>query len=67
MSLAGRRIQEQKKRNGELQVKVIELAGKNKALQKQVDDLEEELENLETDKPTVHAELSAEELENYLH
>jgi myosin heavy subunit len=56
-----------KKRNGELQVKVIELAGKNKALQKQVDDLEEELENLETEKPTVHAELSAEELENYLH
>ena len=59
--------EEQKKRNGELQVKVIELAGKNKALQKQVDDLEEELENLETEKPTVHAELSAEELENYLH
>ena len=56
-----------KKRNGELQVKVIELSGKNKALQKQVDELEEELENLETEKPTVHAELSAEELENYLH
>lgn len=56
-----------KKRNGELQVKVIELSGKNKALQKQVDQLEEELENLETEKPTVHAELSAEELENYLH
>lgn len=56
-----------KKRNGELQVKVIELSGKNKALQKQVDKLEEELENLETEKPTVHAELSAEELENYLH
>lgn len=56
-----------KKRNGELQVKVIELNGKNKALQKQVDELEEELENLETEKPTVHAELSAEELENYLH
>lgn len=43
-----------KKRNGELQVKVIELSGKNKALQKQVDELEEELENLETEKPTVH-------------
>ena len=56
-----------KKRNGELQVKVIELSGKNKALQKQVDELEEELENLETEKPTIHAELSAEELENYLH
>lgn len=56
-----------KKRNGELQVKVIELSGKSKALQKQVDELEEELENLETEKPTVHAELSAEELENYLH
>lgn len=56
-----------KKRNGELQVKVIELSGKNKALQKQVDELEKELENLETEKPTVHAELSAEELENYLH
>ena len=56
-----------KKRNGELQVKVIELSGKNKALQKQVDELEEELENLETEKPTVHGELSAEELENYLH
>lgn len=56
-----------KKRNGELQVKVIELSGKNKALQKQVDELEEELENLETEKPTFHAELSAEELENYLH
>lgn len=56
-----------KKRNGELQVKVIELSGKNKALQKQVDELGEELENLETEKPTVHAELSAEELENYLH
>lgn len=56
-----------KKRNGELQIKVIELSGKNKALQKQVDELEEELENLETEKPTVHAELSAEELENYLH
>lgn len=56
-----------KKRNGELQVKVIELSGKNKALQKQVDEVEEELENLETEKPTVHAELSAEELENYLH
>lgn len=56
-----------KKRNGELQVKVIELSGKNKALQKRVDELEEELENLETEKPTVHAELSAEELENYLH
>ena len=56
-----------KKRNGELQVKVIELSGKNKALQKQVDELEEELENLETEKPTAHAELSAEELENYLH
>ena len=56
-----------KKRNGELQVKVIELSGKNKALQKQVDELEEELENLETEKPTVHAELSAEKLENYLH
>lgn len=56
-----------KKRNGELQVKVIDLSGKNKALQKQVDELEEELENLETEKPTVHAELSAEELENYLH
>lgn len=56
-----------KKRNGELQVKVIELSGKNKALQKQVDELEEELENLETEKPTVHAELSAEELGNYLH
>lgn len=56
-----------KKRNGELQVKVIELSGKNKALQKQVDELEEELENLETEKPKVHAELSAEELENYLH
>lgn len=56
-----------KKRNGELQVKVIKLSGKNKALQKQVDELEEELENLETEKPTVHAELSAEELENYLH
>lgn len=56
-----------KKRNGELQVKVIELSGKNKTLQKQVDELEEELENLETEKPTVHAELSAEELENYLH
>lgn len=56
-----------KKRNGELQVKVIELSGKNKALQKQVDELEGELENLETEKPTVHAELSAEELENYLH
>lgn len=59
--------EELKKRNGELQVKVIELSGKNKALQKQVDELEEELENLETEKPTVHAELSAEELENYLH
>lgn len=56
-----------KKRNGELQVKVIELSGKNKALQKQVDELKEELENLETEKPTVHAELSAEKLENYLH
>lgn len=60
-------VEDLKKRNGELQVKVIELSGKNKALQKQVDELEEELENLETEKPTVHAELSAEELENYLH
>lgn len=59
--------EELKKRNGELQVKVIELNGKNKALQKQVVELEEEIENLETEKSTVHAELSAEELENYLH
>lgn len=55
--------EELKKRNGELQVKVIELNGKNKALQKQVVELEEEIENLETEKSTVHAE----ELENYLH
>lgn len=59
--------EELKKRNGELQVKVIELNGKNKALQKQVVELEEEIENLETEKSTVYAELSAEELENYLH
>ena len=40
-----------KKRNGELQVKVIELSGKNKALQKQVDELEEELRDRKANSP----------------